>query len=139
MKKHRDTRAGFRRLVAGGVLVFASTACAERAQNPYRPDPEAATETTVLVENTGIAAVAIYASDDPARLGTVMPGRSQCIDLRSPTSVQHLIARPVGGGQDTVSPRFEVRPGEGWEWRVGTNPAIDGLSLVPRSQCDGTS
>ena len=91
----------------------------------------------MLVENAGLNPVAVYTQESPTRLATVMPGRSQCVNLRGVETLQRLIADPVGGGRSTVSPRFEVRPGDGWSWTLGTVPSVDALSLVPRAQCDG--
>lgn len=137
MTSEAHIRRGLWSAIAGAVALLAA-GCAERAASPYEAIGPDADGTTVLVQNTGIDPIAIYVQEEPARLATVMPGRARCVNLRIVQDAQRLIAESIGGGETTVSPLFAIRPGEGWVWTVGTSP-VDGLSLVPKAQCDSGS
>ena len=116
------------------LLGVASSACFAPAAPRELAVPFESSGTTVLVENVGIEAVAIYSSRRAARLGTLMPGQRVC--LRLPNSfAQQLLARPVSGGGAMLSPRVDLSPGDGWEWSIGINTVADRLSLMPRTQC----
>lgn len=103
-----------------------------------RPEPPSGFDVgsaTVAVENAGLAAIAVYSTYTKARLGTVMPGQTECLTLTETSRQQQLVARPVGGGEATVSPTFSADPGKGWSWRIGTTPDFDRLSLVRTEIC----
>lgn len=90
---------------------------------------------TVEVENTGFTSVAIYSSQESTRMGTVDPGQTRCLELKLTGEDQRLIARPIGGGERTVSPVFTPHHDEGWSWRLGTNPVTDRISLERAETC----
>ena len=118
------------------VCVLQSAGCALGRDAPRDlGDMGLPEETTLIVVNTGIDALAIYASGLSARVGTVMPGSMQCIRIPDSLVTQRLTAEPVGGGQPIVSPSFELRPGDGWSWSIGMNQVANRLSLTPSRQC----
>ncbi len=90
---------------------------------------------TVEVENSGLASQAIYSSEMSARLGTVMPGQVECVEIPRTSGDLQLIARPVGGGEATVSPTFSPDGGDGWSWSLGNNPRLDRISLSRSDHC----
>lgn len=125
------------RTLIAGVAALVLSGCS-LLPGPDRPDALsgfAAGSATVAVENDGLAAIAVYSTHTEARLGTVMPGQTECLSLTDTSQQQQLVARPVGGGESTVSPTFSADPGKGWSWRIGTTPDFDRLSLERSEIC----
>lgn len=105
-------------------------------QNPPESSVSADTENpTVRVKNQGLSTVAIYEVGEPGRIGTVLPGHTACLEMTVATDQKKLVARPVGGGTEAVSPSFDTRPGEGWKWSLTTTPILDGISLERAAPC----
>lgn len=126
-----------RTFIAGLAAALVLSGCSflpgfDRAEPPSGYDAGSA---TVAVENDGLAAVAVYSTHTQTRIGTVMPGQTECLTLTDTSQQQQLVARPVGGGEATVSPTFSADPGKGWSWRLGTTPDFDRLSLVRAEIC----
>lgn len=115
------------------ALALALAVCSGREGPPQAPSPES--RATVQIENDGLAAVAVYESGRSARLGTVMPGQTECLELSEGSGDRRLVARPVGGGESAVSPAFEPADGDGWSWKLATTPRLDGISLVRSEPC----
>lgn len=124
---------------AAAILLTAACALGNEAPAPpgYGSDGLGSgfQNATVQVENTGFSSVAIYSSQSSTRIGTVDPGQTRCLELKLTGEDQRLIARPIGGGDRTVSPAFTPHHDEGWSWKLGTNPVTDRISLKRADTC----
>lgn len=127
--------------LAAAAAVLLTAACSFGTEAPAPPGFGSAAmgsnfeNATVQVENTGFSSFAIYSSQLSTRLGTVDPGQTRCLELKLIGEDQRLIARPVGGGDRTVSPPFTPHHDEGWSWKLGTNPVTDRISLERSDTC----
>lgn len=86
---------------------------------------------TLEVENSSIDTYKIYSNGN--RVGTVMPGRTECIKLRAPEDV--IITVSAVGGDSYNAPKINVRESRFWRMVISMNPRIDIYTLSPSTPC----
>lgn len=127
-----------RTLMLVTAAAFSLSACAQGfGPGPSPPNGyQNEADPTVRVHNDGLAAVAVYEQGRSVRLGTVMPGQTECLEMDNASQERkRLIARPVGGGEATVSPAFDTDRGQGWSWSLANTPRLDRISLERAEPC----
>ena len=106
------------------LLVACSTAVVRPRQQYDAP--------TLLVVNGSMEPLRIY--DGLRLLGTIYPGRTECLTLWSESTNYLLFRQP---STTEHGPEFTPVTGEGWEVRIHHRLRMDVLSLQPAEPCGG--
>src|SRR3990172_3217273 len=123
--------------LVNGVLSFGLagilSGCVQLGVNELHPDERRNSNySTILVQNEGMDPVSIY---DYARIGSINPGQIACLRINYTSQQMQLSFRIMGNKYFTQMFDPMSQTG-GWYLRVGRNPRIDAISLMPIEKCE---
>lgn len=89
---------------------------------------------TLLVVNTGIDVIRIYEGN--RKLGTVYPGRSECILLRNHETMRQLSFGYLASFDRWYAAQEQFSDGQGWVWKINSNlPTFSEIDIYPTEKC----
>ena len=92
---------------------------------------------TLLVVNQGIDVIRIY--EGGRRIGTVYPGRSECILLRNHQTMRELSFGYLAGRASDrwYAAQTDFRQGQHWTWNINSNlHTFSEIDIYPTTKCD---